>query len=123
MRAVERPNRHLARITLGGGDLATFESISPDQFIYVFVPRPGEVDPRVEHDFSWETWRDTPLEDRQIGRYYTVRRHNIEAAELVVDFVLHGDGPLTTWATGATPGDRVAIWGPRKGFAPPEGTT
>ena len=121
--ASERLNPHFQRVTLGGGDLAEFESISPDQFIYVFVPRPGEDDPRVEHGFSWDEWRAAPEPERQVGRYYTVRRHDRDKGELTLDFVLHGDGPLTSWANRAAPGERVAIWGPRKGFDPPAGVS
>jgi NADPH-dependent ferric siderophore reductase len=121
---VERLNPHFARVVLGGEDLRTFHSIGPDQFVYVFVPRPGEDDPRVEHDFSWDSWRSLPEHERQVGRYFTVRRHDAERHEITIDFALHGEGPLTTWAANrAAPGERTTLWGPRKGFDPPSGTS
>ena len=114
-------NPHLVRIVFGGEDLTEFEPIGPDQFIYVFVPRPGEIDPRVPHGFSWDEWRERPEPERQVGRYYTVRKWDPEKSEVTMDFVVHGDGPLTTWAMSAKAGDRVALWGPRKGYEPASG--
>ena len=116
---VDRPNRHFVTVTIGGGDIGEFRSISPDQFVYVFVPRPGERDHRVAHDFSWDSWRELPEGERQVGRYYSVRAHDVERAEITLEFVVHGDGPLTTWASQASPGDKLALWGPRKAFDPP----
>jgi NADPH-dependent ferric siderophore reductase len=106
---------HLVRITLTGGDLLECESVGADQFlyVYVFLPEANGARPRVDHDFTWDLWRSLPPAERQVGRYYTVRYCRPEAGELDLDFVLHGDGPATTWAARAAPGDPVALWGPR----------
>ncbi len=71
-------------------------------------------------------------EDQPIGAYYTVRRWRPDDREIDALFVLHGvDEPRSTtttggraarWAAGAAPGDPVALWGPRTGFAPPPDT-
>ena len=37
-------------------------------------------------------------------RSYTARRQDPLAGEVVIDFVLHGDGPAAAWATAAVPG-------------------
>jgi NADPH-dependent ferric siderophore reductase len=113
---------HMVRITLTGSDLRQYESVGADQFLYVFLPEANGDRPRVEHDFTWDDWRNLPPEERQIGRYYTVRYCRPGAGELDLDFVLHGDGPATSWAGRADPGDPVALWGPRYAYDPPAET-
>ncbi len=114
-----RVTPHMAEVTIAGPDLHQFPDIGPDQFVYLFIPRDGWADPRVEHDFDWDTWRARPEAERQLGRYYTVRRLRPAAGEVDLHIVLHGDGPLTTWAARAQPGDPVALWGPRAAFRDP----
>ncbi|MGD9890434.1 MAG: siderophore-interacting protein [Dehalococcoidia bacterium] len=113
---------HMVRITLTGSDLRQYESVGADQFLYVFLPEANGARPRVEHDFTWDDWRNLPPEERQVGRYYTVRYCRPEIGELDLDFVLHGDGPATSWAARAAPGDPVALWGPRYAYDPPPAT-
>jgi NADPH-dependent ferric siderophore reductase len=113
---------HMVRITLTGDDLTTYESVGADQFLYVFLPEANGARPRVGHDFTWDGWRNLPPEERQVGRYYTVRYCRPESGELDLDFVLHGDGPATSWAAQAAPGDPVALWGPRYAYDPPAAT-
>jgi len=113
---------HMVRITLTGSDLRQYESVGADQFLYVFLPEANGARPRVEHDFTWDAWRNLPSEERQVGRYYTVRYCRPESGELDLDFVLHGDGPATSWASRAKPGDPVALWGPRYAYNPPAAT-
>jgi len=107
---------HMAELTLQSDDFAKMPDLGPDAFLYVFPPRPGESAPDVDYDFTWEAWRARPPEERQVGRYYTVRRFRPDAGEVDIQMVLHGDGPLTTWASAAQAGDGVALWGPRAGF-------
>lgn len=107
---------HMVELTFQSEDFAAMPDLGPDAFIYVFVPRPGEDAPDVDYDFSWERWRARPVEERQVGRYYTVRRFRPALGEIDMQMVLHGEGPLTSWANGAGPGDAVALWGPRAGF-------
>jgi NADPH-dependent ferric siderophore reductase len=113
---------HMAEVTLVGDDLIGLPDLGPDAFIYVFIPHAGEAAPRVPYDFSWEDWRNTAPEERAVGRYYTIRRRRPEAGEIDLHMVLHGEGPLTSWAARATPGDRVALWGPRAAWRAPEGS-
>jgi NADPH-dependent ferric siderophore reductase len=122
---VEQLNPHMVRITLQGGDLITYESAGPDSFIYVFFPRAGaEHRHAIEHDFTWEYWRTLPEDERQVGRYYTVRSFDRARATMVLDIVIHGDGPGSTWASArASKGDAVAFWGPRTAYGPPDDTT
>jgi NADPH-dependent ferric siderophore reductase len=48
---------------------------------------------------------------REVRRRYTVR--SVDGDGLVVDAVLHGHGPGSTWAAELVPGDEVTFFGPR----------
>jgi NADPH-dependent ferric siderophore reductase len=121
VRAEQRTPR-VRRITFGGGDLASFEPLAPDQFLYLLAPPPGRDELAVDRSFTWVGYYTMPEEDRPVGAYYTVRHHRPERAEIDVDVVLHADaGPASTWAAAAAPGDPVALWGPRTTFTPPSG--
>jgi NADPH-dependent ferric siderophore reductase len=45
-------------------------------------------------------------------RTYSLRRLDRAAGELDVDFVMHGKGIASTWASEAQPGDKIGIGGP-----------
>jgi NADPH-dependent ferric siderophore reductase len=53
-------------------------------------------------------------------RDYTPRRYDLEKMELDIDFVLHGDGPASTWAEQAQPGQFLHIGGPRGSMIVPD---
>ena len=55
-------------------------------------------------------------EPRPTMRTYTPRRFDRDACELDVDFVLHGEGPASTWASQATVGQRLVISGPGRNY-------
>ena len=44
-------------------------------------------------------------------RSYTARRQDPAAAQVEIDFVLHGDGPAAAWAAAATPGALLGVAG------------
>jgi NADPH-dependent ferric siderophore reductase len=44
-------------------------------------------------------------------RSYTARRQDPVAAQLEIDFVLHGDGPAAAWAAAAAPGALLGVAG------------
>jgi NADPH-dependent ferric siderophore reductase len=128
----ETVTRGVRQITFGGGDLATFRPIGPDQFLYVLAPPPGRTELGIDASFTWEQFAAMPSEDQPIGAYYTVRRWRPDVGELDLLFVLHGidadghddgtAGPAARWAATAAPGDPVALWGPRTAYAPPAAT-
>jgi NADPH-dependent ferric siderophore reductase len=137
--SVERTGPSFVRVELGGPALGELGVGGPwwDQRIKLVLPDPttGAL-PSVEGaDASWwATFLARPAAERGHMRTYTVRevRGSGERATLVVDMVLHleGDlvGPGSLWAATATPGDRVVVLGPRRGFpyggiefAPPPG--
>ncbi|MGE4432188.1 MAG: siderophore-interacting protein [Sphingobium sp.] len=82
----------MIRITLEGGDLADFTSLSPDDHVKLFIPS-GAGEP-----------------DR---RDYTPRSFDREAGTLTLDFAVHDAGPATRWAIDAAVGDVLDIAGPR----------
>ncbi len=53
----------------------------------------------------------TGEDGREVRRRYTVRE--VDGQALVVDAVLHGHGPGSTWAAGAAADDPVTFFGPR----------
>lgn len=121
--AVEQVHPHLRRITFAGGDLAGFESLGPDTFLYVLLPPPGRSRLTIDRSFTWEQYRAMPAADRPAGAYYTVRHWRPASTQLDMLFVLHGDeGNASAWAARAQPGDPVALWGPRTSYEPPPGT-
>lgn len=61
----------------------------------------------------------TDADGEDIGRYYTIRRWDAVAAELDLDFVLHGHGPAATWAASAAAGDELRFDRPRGHYRPP----
>jgi NADPH-dependent ferric siderophore reductase len=108
------------RITFAGDDLASYEPLGPDQFLYLLLPPPGRDELTVGRDFDWISYHLMPAEDRPVGAHYTVRRYRPDQGEIDVDFVLHDrPGPASGWAARARPGDPVALWGPRTAFDPP----
>lgn len=87
---------HMRRITITSSAFGEFAVSRPAQWVKVFVPSFGE--------------------ERSSGRAYTIRSFCAEAALMEIDFVLHGDGPCSSWAARAKDGDVVQIAGPRGGF-------
>ncbi len=87
VRSVEAPTPHFRRITFTDDSLADFVSASFDDHIKVFV---GDA-----------------------RRDYTPRRFDNAARELVLEFALHGDGPVAEWAGRARAGDTLDIGGPK----------
>jgi NADPH-dependent ferric siderophore reductase len=112
----------LRQITFHGG-LDDYESLGGDEFLYVLLPPRGRHVLTIDTDFSWSDVDDMPEPDRPAGAYYSVRRWRPEQQSLDMWFVVHGDeGAASAWASRATPGQPVGLWGPRRSFAPPVGT-
>ncbi|MEM9041557.1 MAG: siderophore-interacting protein [Actinomycetota bacterium] len=109
---------NLREITFGG--LGDFVSLGGDEFLYVLAPPEGREELTVGTDFTWLAYEEMPDEDKPIGAYYTVRRWRPDEGEIDMWFVLHEHaGPASRWASAASPGDPVALWGPRRSAEPP----
>ena len=54
-----------------------------------------------------------------VQRDYTPRKFDAAARELTIEFAVHSEGRMAQWAMQATPGQQVAIGGPRGSFIIP----
>jgi NADPH-dependent ferric siderophore reductase len=98
----------MRRITFEGPDLATFPWSGPAAHIKLIPPDPGSnIAPVPEPDGP----RPASM------RTYTPRRFDPTAGTLTVDFVLHGEGPASSWAARAEPGQQLTIMGPGRSYA------
>lgn len=103
----------MRRITVGGPELAGFVSLGTDDHVkLMFATTPQE---RAALDDP-----DAHPDVRPTMREYTPRRIDLDAGELDLDFVLHGDGPASTWAAQAEPGQTLVIAGPRASMVVPD---
>lgn len=114
---------HMARVTLGGPDLADLRPVGFDQWFRLFLPAGPDADASLRHvpdhltTVSYARSFLVPASRRPLIRNYTVRaiRAGADGPELDVDFVVHGSegsgaaGPASTWAQTCEPGDLVAL--------------
>jgi len=109
----------MVRIVVGGDALAGFVSAAHDDHVKVFFPQPGQDKPVLPTPSP-----NGPVypegAQRPAARDYTPRRYDAAANTLTIDFVLHGDGPATTWAAQARPGNFLGVGGPRGSFIVPD---
>src|SRR5438045_1799358 len=83
---------HMVRLTVTGESLADFPTPGPASHFKVFFA-----------DFDAE---------RPTNRTYTPRRWDPTTGSLEIDFLLHGTGVGSTWASHARIGDPVAVGRP-----------
>lgn len=122
---------HFMRVTIGGGDISRFRYLGFDQWFRLFIPVSGDVLPSLPHKLtmlSYARFLTIAKSSRPLLRNYTVRAYRPGAdgaAELDIDFVLHGSehdgtaGPAMRWAMTCREGDRVALIDEGLGFNPP----
>jgi len=126
--AVRPITPRMVRVTFEAASFREVPPGAPDQYVKVFFPQPGQEEPRLPETgsdvMSWyRTYLAMPDDVRPPMRTYTVRSHRPAAAEIDVDFALHGDtGPASAWASRAAAGDRVAFLGPHGLYDVPGGT-
>lgn len=105
---------HMRRIVVGGKELQGFHSAAPDDHVKLFFPNAqGRI-------VTPEMGPDGPRYPQGVqpspSRDYTPRAYDAARGELVLDFVLHGDGVASGWAAAAAPGDTLVVGGPRGSF-------
>ncbi|QXI39546.1 siderophore-interacting protein [Pseudomonas xantholysinigenes] len=105
----------MRRITLGGAELAGFTSVGSDDHVKVLFACNAEEQKAID---ARNLGRDGGA--RPTMREYTPRRIDLKNNELDIDFVLHGDGPASTWAAQAAPGQTLDIAGPRASMVVPD---
>jgi NADPH-dependent ferric siderophore reductase len=106
----------MRRVVLGGPDLDGFVAVGPTDHVKVFFPAaPGAAlaVPTVQ-DGAWVDRGHPSLTYRE----YTVRTFDPAARELALDMTVHTDGPAGRWAALATPGERLAVLGPKTSKVP-----
>ena len=108
----------LTRLVFGGSDVAQMRTLAPDQRVKLLFPNAnGEASNLPKHGDWRAALRDMSPEQAPAMRSYTIRDLRPEAAELDIDFVLHGDtGPASRWAMQANIGDRLQINAPNAAF-------
>ncbi|WP_242012954.1 siderophore-interacting protein [Acetobacter sicerae] len=112
---VEQLSPLMRRIIFTGDDLHDFSSAAADDHVKLFFPLPGQ-DAPVLPDVDTGGRPARTASPSIIMRDYTPRFFKPEANELAIEFVLHGDGPATTWAAQAKPGQTLGIGGPKGSF-------
>ena len=102
---------HMRRVRLHGDDLGAYDI--DGIHIRLLIPQRGDQNP------EWPTLADNglpvwPSGDKAVEqRVYTIRNIDVDAGWMDVDFVIHGDnGPGSSFALHAAPGDLAAITGP-----------
>ena len=105
---VEHLTPHMVRVVFAGEELEGFTTRGPAEHLKVNFPPAGESKLVLP---EWGPEGPILLEGqrRPLNRTYTPRRWDRETGELVVDFLLHDEGPGSTWAQQARPGQLVAI--------------
>lgn len=110
--AVESITPRMVRVTFSSEELGTFVSLDADDHMKLAFP-PGDGAELVLPEWTangpvWPEGREKP-----VMRDFTPRRHDSIARTLQVDFLLHGDGPASRWASRAQPGQVIGVIGPR----------
>ncbi|MEN5036919.1 siderophore-interacting protein [Pseudomonas sp. TWI929] len=109
----------MRRITLGGAELQGFTSVGSDDHIKLLFAETPEQQQAIEaRNIAGNVAKAGGA--RPTMREYTPRRIDLVANELDIDFVLHGDGPASTWAAQAAPGQTLDIAGPRASMVVPD---
>ncbi|MES2511108.1 MAG: siderophore-interacting protein [Pseudomonadota bacterium] len=98
----------MRRITFKGEELEGFAPETPASYIKLIFPEPGQAEP------------ERPLPDAprpKAMRTYTPLAVRPDVHEVDVDFVLHGEGPASTWAAQSKVGQVLFLMGPGPGYA------
>ena len=104
----------LVRLVFSGNDVALMRTLAPDQRVKMLFPGANGAAPNLPKHGDWRAaLRDLSPEQAPAMRSYTIRDLRPEAAELDIDFVLHGEtGPASRWAMHSKIGDRLQINAP-----------
>jgi NADPH-dependent ferric siderophore reductase len=97
VKSVRRLTPRMVRVTFSGEELAGFGWNGPAAHIKLI-------------------FGDLNQEPRPPSRTYTPRRFDADTRELDVDFVLHGEGPASNWASQAAVGQQLTIAGPGRNY-------
>jgi NADPH-dependent ferric siderophore reductase len=109
----------MVRVTFGGENMAGFFSKGPAEHVRIYLP--NEETGVLTLPVPGTDGFDFPdgLERPQ-SRAYTPRRFDAATNELDVDFVIHGAGPASAWASSVKAGDTAVVGGQPSGAYLPE---
>ncbi|MFY0409211.1 siderophore-interacting protein [Solicola sp. PLA-1-18] len=114
-------HENLRRLTFTAPELADFVPTGLDEQCGLLLPPEGVrlqlpdlLTGSVRHALA-----AIPADLRPTLRWYVVRAHRPEAAEIDVEVVLHDDGPGTAWARTAEVGTQVGFRAGSSGYRPP----
>ncbi|RKS77004.1 NADPH-dependent ferric siderophore reductase [Actinomadura pelletieri DSM 43383] len=114
VKRVRRLTPRMVRVTLGGECLDGFCEQAPADHVKLYFAQgddPMPVTPYIRVGYGLD---DPPEGTPQaVMRDYTVRHYRPDERELDIDMVIHGDGPGSSFAAAARPGDLVGVLGPR----------
>ena len=120
VRRVEARSPRLLRVTLAGDGLAGFEPGLPGGSVRLLLPRSSQSTSASPSELVLPTWNGNEYRyddgTRPPIRTLTPLRFSPDDGELDIDVVLHGTGPLSTWAASARPGAPTAVSGPGRGY-------
>ncbi len=91
---IEKLTPRMLRVVFSGPELANFAWNGPAAHIKLILGPPAAAG------------------ERGLSRTYTPRHFDAARRELTVDFVLHGEGPASSWAAQAQVGQPMVIAGP-----------
>jgi NADPH-dependent ferric siderophore reductase len=104
VKRVQKLTPRMVRVTFTSPELANFGWNGPAAHIKVIFVDPAQAA------------APAAAEPRPTMRTYTPRRFDRDTRELDVDFVLHGEGPASTWAAQAAVGQSLMIGGPGRNY-------
>ncbi|KAM9862287.1 siderophore-interacting protein [Leucobacter sp. BZR 635] len=116
----------MRRITITAPELADYAPLGADEYLGLLLPRGTASSlalPESDHgDAIRAAVAALPEAVRPDLRWYTLRRHRPELAEIDIDFVVHGDeGPGTRFARAARPGSELGVRECTALYTPPKG--
>lgn len=119
--AVTELSEHMRRITFHAPEFASFAVTGPDEYFGLLTATGRElVMPADDRVNVRSSLRAMPEDTRPDLRWYTIRAHRPDTAEIDVDFVVHGDaGPGTRWARRAIAGDKAGFRAGGSAYNPP----
>lgn len=102
---------HYIRVTLTGADVPLIANTTVGVNNKILIPPKGLNKIYFpEFDYEKGEWIPQPAEVRPIVRTYTHRGIDLDANEIWIDFVAHGEeGPASAWALHASEGDVLGL--------------
>jgi NADPH-dependent ferric siderophore reductase len=117
MRRVVLRGEQLGSFTQEGITHPAFEAPGFDDHVKLIFAQGGPLGSALPRQLpDGIEWTDAP---HRAARDYTPRRVDHTSGELVLDFVLHGEGPAAGWARSARPGDSLSFVGPKSSLVLP----